>query len=161
MKKLKIYLDTSVISHLDQPEKKSECKASKLLWDDIKKGKYDVYTSDVAFAELNKCTEEKRTILAGYLNEIEYTHISINDEIEQVADKIIKLGILKPAQRDDCYHIASGVVSECKYIVSLNFKHLVNVKTVDGVRAITNLYGYNNIDIIPPNMLVEGDDDNE
>ena len=37
----------------------------------------------------------------------------------------------------------------------MNFKHLVNVKTIRGVRAISNIEGYKNIDIIQPAALVE------
>jgi hypothetical protein len=55
-------------------------------------------------------------------------------------------------------HIGTAVASQCAYIVSWNFKHMVNVKTIKGVRAITNLYGYNNIDIVQPTMLVEKGD---
>jgi hypothetical protein len=35
---------------------------------------------------------------------------------------------------------------------------MVNIKTINGVRAITNLYGYNNIDIVQPAMLVIKED---
>lgn len=35
---------------------------------------------------------------------------------------------------------------------------LVNIKTINGVRAITNLSGYNSIDLVPPTMLIQGDD---
>jgi hypothetical protein len=56
-------------------------------------------------------------------------------------------------------HIGCAVAANCEVIVSLNFKHLVNVKTITGVRKIANLEGYSNIDIVPPAMLVqEGDD---
>ena len=40
------------------------------------------------------------------------------------------------------------------YIVSWNFKHIVNVRTVNGVRAITNLRGYNDIDLVAPTYFL-------
>ncbi|MDR3020616.1 MAG: hypothetical protein LBU66_06910 [Treponema sp.] len=72
--------------------------------------------------------------------------------------EIIRLGILKEKDRDDCVHIGTAIVSQCDYIVSWNFKHMVNVKTIKGVRAITNLHGYSNVDIVQPTMLVEKED---
>lgn len=41
----------------------------------------------------------------------------------------------------------SGIVrltenNDCDIIISWNFKHLVNVKTIDGIRAITQLKRY-------------------
>lgn len=82
----------------------------------------------------------------------------ITDEIKSIATQIIQLGILKEKSRDDCLHIATAVANQCDYILSWNFKHMVNVRTIKGVRAITNLCGYNNIDIIQPTMLVEKED---
>ena len=76
-------------------------------------------------------------------------------ESEQLAKQIIDLGILSEKSHDDCYHIAIAVLEGCNYIVSWNFKHLVNVKTINGVRAITNLCGYSSIDIVSPEMMFQ------
>lgn len=46
MKKLKIYLDTSVISHLKQGDAPDKTADTLKLWEDIKQGKYDVYLSE-------------------------------------------------------------------------------------------------------------------
>jgi hypothetical protein len=35
---------------------------------------------------------------------------------------------------------------------------MVNVKTIRGVRAITNLQGYKDIDIILPTMLIQNEE---
>lgn len=103
-------------------------------------------------------TQPKLNMLLGFLAEINYQRVDSNDEIEEVAEQIIKLKILKEKSRDDCMHISAAVVCACDYLVSWNFKHMVNVKTIKGVRAVTNLFGYNNIDIIQPTMLVEKED---
>jgi hypothetical protein len=44
-----------------------------------------------------------------------------------------------------------------KSIISWNFKHIVNVKTIRGVRAITNLEGYKQIEILSPSALLESE----
>ena len=69
--------------------------------------------------------------------------------------KIVDMGILTPKSYDDCQHIGAVVVNECDYIISWNFKHIVNIKTIHGIRAITNLEGYKNIDIFSPTVLLE------
>ena len=43
-------------------------------------------------------------------------------------------------------------------IISWNFKHIVNVKTIRGVRAITNLEGYKMIEIWNPSVLLESEE---
>jgi predicted nucleic acid-binding protein len=158
VRKLKLYLDTSVISHLfaeDTPDKMGDTLR---LWDEIKMGLYDVFISDVVIEEVMRCPQPKQDILFEHLAEIDYSREEITVEINELATQIIKLGILKEKSRDDCLHIATAVVSQCDYILSWNFKHMVNVKTINGVRAITNLCGYKNIDIIQPTMLVEKED---
>jgi len=161
MRKSKIYLDTSVISHLYQQDAPEKMADTLLLWEDIRAGLYDVYLSDTTLQEIGACKPEKLEILLGYLAQIEYTIISETDEIDSVAQMIIDMGILRQKSFDDCVHIASAVVTSCDYIVSWNFKHMVNVKTINGVRAISNLHGYRTIDIVQPTMLLrqEGDED--
>lgn len=59
--------------------------------------------------------------------------------------------------KNDCQHIAAAVVTECNCIISWNFKHQRNIKTIHGVRAITNLTGYKPIDILSPTVLYKSE----
>lgn len=158
MNKLKVYLDTSVISHLmqeDVPEKMSETLK---LWDMFKDGKYDVYLSTVTLQEIDNCPEPKRTELFKHLVEIDYTPIEITEDMSEVAQQLIDMGILTQKSYDDCQHIASAVIYGCDCIISWNFKHIVNIKTIRGVRAITNLKGYKPIEILNPTVLLESEE---
>lgn len=66
------------------------------------------------------------------------------------------MGILTKKSYDDCQHIGAAIVSECDRIISWNFKHIVNIKTIKGVRAITHLESYKDIDIMNPSVLLGG-----
>ena len=73
MRKLKLYLDTSVISHLfadDTPDRMSDTLK---LWEEIKVGLHDVVISDVVMEEISRCPQPKQDILFGHLAEIEYS----------------------------------------------------------------------------------------
>ena len=63
MKRLRIYLDTSVINHLDAPDALNEQADTHKLWEDIQAGKYTVVMSELTFAEINKCPEPKRSFM--------------------------------------------------------------------------------------------------
>ena len=141
MRKLKVYLDTSVISYLSQEDAPERMKETLELWKDFTNGKYDIYLSQVTLDEIEKCPEPKRNVLYDYLSDIEYTKLEITAEILELAQKIIDMGILTPKSHDDCQHIAVAIVNACDCIISWNFKHIVNIKTIRGVRAITNLEG--------------------
>jgi hypothetical protein len=93
-----------------------------------------------------------------YLSQIEYNFIEIDNEIMLYADKLNEMGILTDKHYDDCLHIASAVVNECNYLLSWNFKHIVRVKTINGVRSINAILGYHGIDIYSPNLLIESED---
>ena len=155
-RKLKVYLDTSVISHLmqeDAPEKMADTLA---LWTQFEAGKYDICLSQLTLDEVGECHEPKRTMLYEYLSKIAYTKLEITDEVLRFANHIVGMGILTPKSIDDCQHIATAVVHGCDCIISWNFKHIVNIKTIKGVRAITHLESYKDIDIMNPSVLLGG-----
>lgn len=157
MGKLKVYLDTSVISHLMQEDVPEKMADTLKLWDMFKDGKYDVYVSTVTLEEVSDCPEPKRSKMYDYLEQIDYTPIEITDDMSDIAQQIIDMGILTKKSYDDCQHIAAAVIYGCDCIISWNFKHIVNIKTIRGVRAITNLKGYKPIEILNPSVLLESE----
>ena len=154
MKKMRLYLDSSVVSHLEAPDAPNEMQETLALWEDIKTGKYEIVLSDTVFSEIDRCHQPKRDIMYRFLEEIEFSVISSNNTIRDIADEVVRQGILTLSSYDDCMHIGSAIYGDCDCIVSLNFKHLVNIKTVKGVRVITALLNYKNIDILPPSMFL-------
>jgi predicted nucleic acid-binding protein len=159
MKKLKLYLDTSTVSHLDQQDTPDKMADTLTLWQEIEDGIYDVYLSFVLFEEVLECSPKKRRTLAEFISRIDYTHIEADNEIALLADEFIKQDILRPKSYDDAQHLASAMVSECDIIVSWNFKHMVNLRTINGVKVVAALTGYKDIAIYTPSILIGGTDD--
>ena len=161
MRKQKIYLDTSVISYLYQEDAPEKMRDTLKLWEIFKKQKYEVYISDIVLNEIYECNEEKLKILLNYLNQVDYIVVRTDEDTIELAEKFIDFGILKQKSFDDCQHIAAAILAGCDIVTSWNFKHIVNVKTVRGVKTITTLEGYKDLLIYPPSVLVEEDDDDE
>ena len=159
LEKIKLYLDTSVISHLQAPDTPEKMQDTIKLWEDIKKGKYDVYISNTTIGEINACNEPKRSFMLGKLNEIELTVVNAETNVEDLSQEFINLGILKKKSIDDCMHIATALLLKCDVIVSWNFKHIVNDKTIEGVKVISETKGLGGIKIYCPSILIGGDDD--
>ena len=158
MGKLRVYLDTSVISHLLQDDVPEKMADTKQLWEIFHAGMYKVYLSTVTLEELNWCSEPKQSQLFDYLGLIDYTLVQIDDNVADIAQQIIEMGILTKKSYDDCQHISAAIVSECDCIISWNFKHIVNIKTIRGIRAITNLKGHKPIEILNPSVLLESEE---
>ena len=154
-RKIKVYLDTSVISYLDQQDAPEQMKETREVWERIKAGQYEVFISDVVLRELGDCKEEaKRNLLIGHLAEIKYDLIAVDDDIVKLAEKIVTNGVLKQKNIDDCQHIAAAILSNCDIIVSWNFKHIVNMKTIRGIKVITTVEGYKDLLIYQPTALL-------
>jgi predicted nucleic acid-binding protein len=155
MDKLKILIDTSVVSNLYAPEI-PELEAEALrFWADVKAEKYDVYLSSVLFEELDECREPKQTLVKEFLTGLKFNLIEAenNDEIAKIENEIIKQNLITENHINDCTHIACAIFAGCDVIVSWNFRHMVKRRIINGVRAITLLYGFKTIDILPPTAL--------
>ena len=159
LRKLKVYLDTSIVSYLDQQDAPDKMNETLRLWELFRQEKFDVYISDVVIREINQCPPEKLTVLQRFLDEISYTVIETDESTLELAEKFIDFGILRQTSLDDCQHIAAAIISGCDIITSWNFKHIVNVKTVRGVKTITTLEGYKDLLIYPPSILIESEDE--
>ena len=159
MNKIKVYLDTSVISYLDQMDAPERMKETRDVWKLFKTGQYEIYISDIVVFEIGKCSVEKQKILLGYLDQIEYTIIETDEDTVNLAEKFIDFGFLKRKSYDDCRHIAAAIMAGCDFIISWNFKHIVNVKTIRGIKAVTTYEGYKDLMIYPPSALLEEEDE--
>ena len=154
-KKIRVYLDTSVVSYLDQQDAPEKMAETKEVWERIKDGDYEVFISTLVIDELQKCREPKRALLLNFLRQIKFTILEVNEETVRLAEKFIDFGVLKKKSFEDCQHIAAAILSNCDIIVSWNFKHIVNVKTIRGIKVVTTLEGYKDILIYPPSALLE------
>jgi len=155
MKRLKIYLDTSVISHLDAPDAPDKQDDTRKLWDDLLSGKYEVIISELTLAEINKCPEPKLTFMRSSLAGIEYDYVEQTEEAERLSRLYFEIGGLPPKSRNDATHIAIATVGGCDVILSWNFKHIVNLRAMTAVEAVNIKESYNSIRILSPSMMIE------
>lgn len=154
----KVYLDTSVVSYLDQQDALDKMRLTRKLWDIFKLGAYEVVISDKLIQEIEECKEEKKETLYYYLNLINYELVYTDENVDILSNEIINEGILSKRSKDDAIHIALAILNDCDYIISWNFKHLVNVDTINGVRKITFAKYNKFIDIYAPINLLKGDE---
>lgn len=157
MRKLKIYLDTSVISHLQQEDVPEKMRETLELWEQFKeRDDVSIIVSDLVVREISQCSEPKRSFLLTKLAELDYTLVRTTDEERRLAAIYLQNGILKEKSLDDLTHIAIATLSDCRYIVSWNFKHFVNPKTIKAVNATNLSLNLSQVDIYSPSMMLGG-----
>ena len=161
LKKLRVYIDTSAIGYLDENEERysKDKEAMLALWAKIKSYEFAAVISELTLDELNaNQNTDKLEILTDYLAQIEYEIVETGSIAEHIAEMLKVTEILvADKHKNDRLHIGTAIENDCDIIVSMNFKHLVNVATIRGVRAISNLKGFKSIDIIQPIAMVAED----
>ena len=128
------------------------------MWDDIKLGLYDACISGVVIDEVMKTAEPKQSKLLGSLAGIDYSMLEVDEAVDLLAGKFIEHGVLREKSIDDCYHITFAMRHACDAIISWNFKHIYNIRTIRGVKIVSGITGYPEIAIYSPTILVEGDE---
>ena len=106
-----------------------------------KLGEFDVVPSEVTFNEMHSNLNiDKIRKLSDFLLEIPYERINVDDEVRRIADVLRKTGIIPLDKRqNDRLHIGYALVSGANILLSMNFKHLVNVQTIMVVKGIATI----------------------
>ena len=157
MRKLRVYLDTSVISHLQQEDVTEKMRETLELWEQFKERQdIEVVISDLVIREISKCSEPKLSFLLGELARLDYTLVNVTEDEKGLADIYLQNGVLREKSLDDLTHIAIATLNDCRYIVSWNFKHFVNPKTIKAVNATNLSLNLSQVDIYSPSMMLGG-----
>lgn len=152
MKKLRVYLDTSVIGGCFDEEFK---EASLALMDFIRVGLYTGLISTITTEELRPAPEHVRAVLAE-LNQEQLTYLPDSDEVADLAAAYMKEEIVTPTYRNDATHVAFATVHDADVIVSWNFRHIVNLKKIEAFNSVNIREGYRWIEIRTPKELIYG-----
>ena len=162
MKKLKLFLETSAISSLSQPNEPERESDMKALWELIKQGVYDVIVSDTVILELNDTKDiSKKGYLMDQIEQIPHETVLVADEIKLLARYMIELGIIPESSYNDSEHLACSLITNCDCLVSYNFKHLNKIRVIAAVQKLAIKLGYNVINIVEANKLIEKGEEDE
>ena len=158
MKRLKLYLETSIWNFLiadDAPEKRAETER---LFEEIKGGKYEIYVSELVIAEIDQAREEKRGRLKKLVDEYQPIELETDESVEELSEKYIAANIVPSKYENDVIHIAYAVAQDMDVVVSWNMKHIVKLKTRMKINGINKIYGYKEIELCTPEEVIENEE---
>ena len=159
MKKLKVYLDTSVINFLFADEVPEKRDITKKLFKEILASKYEVYISELVIVEIKKTeAEEKKSKLLIAVQKYQLKELPRNEEVYYLAEKYLDAKIIPRKFEEDAVHIAYAVVNNLDAVISWNMRHIVKLKTRWGVNSINKIEGYKDIELISPEEVIEDED---
>ena len=154
MRPIRIYVDTSVFGGFFDTEFDKE---TKLLFNKILNGEFNLIISDLTQNELMKAPENVRNLIID-LNIKDVEVIKISNEEINLATNYVSENVVGKTSFDDCIHIATATINNVDLLVSWNFKHIVNVMRIRGYNAVNIKNGYKPIDIRSPKDLIYYED---
>ncbi len=157
MKKLKLYIETSVWNHLfadDVPEKRM---VTERFFRDEEIRRFDLYISEIVLAEINDAPEPKRDMLLKEIGRYNPEVLYLNPDVAAVAEEYLKNGLLTKKHIDDIYHLAYAAVNGLDILLSWNMRHLVKRRTQLIVELTNKALGYRELEVWTPEELMEDD----
>ncbi len=127
MKKLKLYLETSIWNFLfaeDSPEKKL---ITEEFFNDIVLKKYEIFISAIVIEEISNADDKKQKLLLGLIKKYQPSILEINEEVKDLSERYIINGAIPKSKPADALHAAISAVFEMDALISWNFKHLANL----------------------------------
>lgn len=156
MKKLRIYVDTSVIGGCFDSE--FELWSNRLL-EAFRRREYIAVLSSVTAAEVEQAPEQIKQIhaeLIGAGAEV----LPVSPEAMDLLGKYLAKGILGPKFQNDMLHIALATTTDADVLVSWNFRHIVRLNKIRLFNAVNIECGYKPLTICSPREVVP-DETNE
>lgn len=84
MKRLNMYIGTSVLNFLLTTDDIEKTEMTRELFDLVGQKEYDVFISDVVIEEIDRAPEPKRTQLVGIVNRYDFTLLEANFESDDL-----------------------------------------------------------------------------
>jgi len=153
--KQRIYIDTSVFGgYFD--EEFSEHTIP--LFDRIINGEFILLYSTITQDELENAPDKVKELVKSLKAE-NTEYLEATDEAVALATEYIIEKVVGPTSYADCLHIALATIVRADFLVSWNFKHIVNIQRIMGYNSINIKNGYKQLEIRSPREFEKYEDD--
>ena len=147
---MRVYVDTSVVGAMFDPEFE---RRTEPFWNAVADGQIQIIASDILEEELKNAPERVQEFFHR-LPKAQIERVSATEDSDKLARQYIVAGVVGKTSFDDCRHIALATLVRADVLVSLNFKHIVNLKRIHGYNGVNLLHGYPAIEIRTPDEVI-------
>lgn len=153
----KVYIETTVVSYLvarpsNNVTVSDRQRSTRQLWEEYSNA-FEFVTSDIVHGEVERGDSreaQRRTTMLDSLRELR-----LSPEAAVLAHKLIDAGAVPLQFLPDAQHIAIAVVHSIEYLVSWNYKHIVNETKRQHINDVCLATGYQPITLCTPEELIE------
>ncbi len=153
--KSRIYIDTSVFGGYFDKEFEEYTRP---LFKRIMNNEISIIYSSVTENELQGAPENVKQLIRSLPVEI-VEFVEVLDDAYELATAYITEKVVGKTSYDDCLHIALATIHKADYLISWNFKHIVNVDRIRGYNSVNIKLGYSSIDIRSPREFMKYEDE--
>ena len=151
---MRVYADTSVFGGAFDAEFE---RASLELFDQARRGVCRVVVSSLVADELMRAPQSVKDLFEELRRLVEI--VGVTEDALELQRAYLDAGVVGPKRFADALHVAVATVSECRAIVSWNFKHIVNFRKVPLYNWVNAARGYGAIAIHSPLEVVFDDEE--
>ena len=98
----------------------------------------------------------KELVKSLKVNDTQY--IDLSEAAIDLANEYISEKVVGLTSYADCLHIALATINRADYLVSWNFKHIVNIQRIIGYNTINIKIGYKKLEIRSPREFQKYED---
>ena len=153
-RRLRLYLDTSVLGGLFDLEDPKRVALAEALIEEIKSQKFDAFISPLVLTEIDKAPQDIRDGLVNIVAQLPVAVLLETEEVIHLAENYLHEGIIPEKFRDDARHIAVATFYKLDGLVSWNYRHMVNLNARRMVNAVNLKQGYQFIEILSPEEVL-------
>ncbi len=158
MKKIGVYIETSVWSFLfaeDAPERKI---ATERFFNGLGSGRYDISISDTVILEVGGAPPRIQEKMFAAIQKYSPAIFHRDAEVNSLADAYIRNGLLSGKHYRDILHIAFASSGGASILLSWNMRHIVKRNTQHIVNIANRIHGYPDLEIWTPEGLMDYED---
>ena len=156
--KPKVYVETTVVSYLvAKPSRDvtiaARQQATQQLWTEHSDN-FEFVISNVVVSEAregNPTAAQRRLEVLANLPVLD-----MSSEAIMLVDKLIDAGAVPQQSRPDAQHIAIATANNIEYLVSWNYKHIMNETKRNLINDVCHAAGFQPITLCTPTELIEG-----
>lgn len=152
----RFYIDTSVFGGYFDAEFEDTTKE---LFSEILKEDITILYSEMTESELEEAPEKVKNLVKTLPSE-RVDFLEITEETVRLADCYIAENVVGKTSREDCIHIALATLYRADVLISWNFKHIVNLKRIQGYNSVNLRFGYPTIEIRSPKEMIDYENNN-
>ncbi len=127
------------------------------MFDRIKDGEFIILYATVTQDELENAPEKVKELVKSLSAELT-EFIDATDEVVNLATEYVTEKVVGLTSYADCLHIALATINRADFLVSWNFKHIVNIERIRGYNSINIKNGYKQLEIRSPREFEKHED---